>query len=236
MNFNIDWNYNDYENLIEYLFSIKDDKYREFHSSLIPDSSNIIGVRTPILKNISKNIFKGNYKKFLEINKCKYYEEVIIRGFVICQIKQYNDELIMYIKEHIKLINNWATCDLFVSNLHIVKNHKDEFWNFINELIISNNYWHKRIGFVLLLSYYIEDKYLNDIFYLCDKYNTEYYYVQMAVAWLISICYIKMPDKTIKYIMNNKLDDFTHNKTISKIIDSKRINKEIKDELKLLKR
>ena len=62
------------------------------------------------------------------------------------------------------------------------------------------------------------------------------YYVQMSVAWLISICYIKYPSITIKYIMNNKLDDFTHNKAIQKIRESYRVSKEDKEHLNMLKR
>jgi len=88
----------------------------------------------------------------------------------------------------------------------------------------------------MLLSYYIEDEYLEHIFKLCDTYNTDFYYIQMAVAWLISMCYVKLPEKTIVYLQNNKLDKFTHNKAISKIVDSKRVTKEQKEILKLLKR
>ena len=90
--------------------------------------------------------------------------------------------------------------------------------------------------FVLILDYYIEEDYLDMIFELCDKYNTNDYYVNMAVAWLISICYIKYPGITIKYIKNNKLDDFTHNKAIQKIRESYRVGREDKDYLNSLKR
>ena len=82
----------------------------------------------------------------------------------------------------------------------------------------------------------IEEDYLDMIFGLCDKYNTNDYYVNMAVAWLISICYIKYPDITIKYIKNNKLDDFTHNKVIQKIRESYRVSREDKIYLNGLKR
>lgn len=90
--------------------------------------------------------------------------------------------------------------------------------------------------FVLLLDYYIEQEYLEKIFNLCNNYNTNDYYVKMAVAWLISICYIKYPDATLDYIKNNKLDDFTHNKVISKIKDSQRVSKEKKKYLDTLRR
>ena len=71
---------------------------------------------------------------------------------------------------------------------------------------------------------------------LCDKYTTNDYYVQMAVAWLISICYIKYPVSTTKYIENNKLDNFTHNKAIQKIKDSYRVSPEDKKFLNKFKR
>jgi len=56
MNFNIDWDKYCYDKYIEYLFSLQDTKYQKFHSSLIPNISNIIGVRTPLLKIIAKEI------------------------------------------------------------------------------------------------------------------------------------------------------------------------------------
>ena len=58
----------------------------------------------------------------------------------------------------------------------------------------------------------------------------------MANAWLISICFIKYPDKTMKYLLNNNLDKFTFNKSIDKICDSYRVDKNIKHYLKSIKR
>jgi hypothetical protein len=58
----------------------------------------------------------------------------------------------------------------------------------------------------------------------------------MAIAWLLSICYIKYPKETSKYLDNTKIDDFTYNKTISKICDSYRIDKETKEKLKKKRR
>ena len=105
-----------------------------------------------------------------------------------------------------------------------------------NKKIKNKNLWIKRLCFVLLLDYYIEEEYLPLIFELCDTYNTSDYYVEMSVAWLISICYIKYKEQTGKYLNNNKLNNFTYNKTIQKIIESKRISNEEKDILRKMKR
>lgn len=228
------WNSNDYKEFINYLFSIRDIKYKKFHSSLSV-GNEVIGIRTPDIKRIAKEISKGNYKEFLSLLGNEYYEEITLYGFILCNIKDF-DISNKYLNEYKYRINNWASCDLFCSSYKIVKKNKDYYYNFINDNINSDNIWIRRLCFVLLLDYYIEDKYLENIFYLCDKYNTNDYYVNMAVAWLISICYIKYRDITLNYILNNNLDDFTFNKTISKIRDSYRVCMEDKVYLNSLKR
>jgi len=235
MNFIRDsWNKDYYREFIDYLFSIRDIRYRDFHSNL-GVGNNVIGIRTPVLKSIAKDISKGNYRDFLDILKTDYYEEITLYGLIICNIKEI-DESVRYLDIYKERINNWASCDLFCSGYKIVKNNKEYFWKYINDNVNSDNLWIRRLCFVFMISYYIEDKYLEDTFKLCDKYNTNDYYVQMAVAWLISICYIKYSDVTLNYIKNNRLDDFTHNKSIQKIRESYRVSAENKKILNELKR
>ena len=228
------WNKKDYTEFINYLFEIRNIKYKEFHSGLSV-GNNVIGIRTPILKKIARDISNGNYKDFLSLLREDYYEEITLYGFIICNIKEI-DKSIKYLDIYKERINNWASCDLFCSSYKIVTLNKDYFWKYINDNISSDNLWIRRMCFVLILSYYVEEDYLVDIFMLCDKYNTKEYYVQMAVAWLISICYIKYPDITTKYIMNNRLDNFTHNKAIQKIRESYRVSSKDKEYLNKLKR
>ena len=88
----------------------------------------------------------------------------------------------------------------------------------------------------MILDYYIEEKYLKEIYKICDKIKHEGYYVKMAVAWCLSICLIKYYDQTIEYLNNCHLDDFTYQKSIQKAIESYRITKEQKEELKKMKK
>lgn len=228
------WDEDSYSEFINYLFEIRDIKYKKFHSGL-GIGNNVIGIRTPILKKIAGDISKGNYIEFLSLLREDYYEEITLYGLIVCNIKDV-DESTEYLNIYKERINNWASCDLFCSSYKIVGNNKDYFWEYINNNISSDSLWIRRMCFVLILSYYVQDDYLEDIFKLCDKYNAEEYYVQMATAWLISICYIKYPGDTILYIKNNKLDNFTHNKVIQKIRDSYRVSMEDKEYLNSLKR
>lgn len=230
------WNKKDYQQFIIYLKNNQDIKYKEFHQSLIKENINLIGIRTPILKQIAKNIHRGNYQSFLKQVTFTYYEETIIYGFIIGNIKRLDGNTIKYINIYKNKIDNWATCDLFCSSLKIVKQHKQYFYSYIKENIKTNSEYIQRMCLVLLLNYYIEPTYLDDIFSLCNKYCNNSYYVNMSIAWLISYCYIKYKEETLKYLKNSKLDTFTYNKAISKIIDSHRVSKGEKEFIKTLKR
>ncbi len=229
----VKWDVSMYKDFIDYLFSIRDLKYSNFHSSL--KVADVIGIRVPILKMIARDIVKGNYREFLSLLKNNYYEEITLYGLIVSNIKDLESS-VFYLELFKERINNWSSCDTFCSSYKIVKKNKDFFEKYISKNINSNNFWVRRMCFVLLLDYYIEQEYLEKIFNLCNNYNTNDYYVKMAVAWLISICYIKYPDATLDYIKNNKLDDFTHNKVISKIKDSQRVSKEKKKYLDTLRR
>lgn len=228
------WNKKDYKEFINYLNSLKDKKYKNFHSKLIL-SDNLIGIKTPILRNIAKEISVGNYESFIKLNNHKFYEEKIIHGLIIGYIKKDFKTIINSFNSFIKYIDNWAICDICVSNMKIFSKNLETGKNEIEKYLKDSNFWINRVGIVLLLDFYINDDYID---YLIEKIKTiksNEYYVNMALAWLISICYIKYKDKTIVLFKEKYLDKWVHNKAIQKIIESKRINIEEKNELKKLK-
>jgi 3-methyladenine DNA glycosylase AlkD len=69
-----------------------------------------------------------------------------------------------------------------------------------------------------------------------DNIKHDGYYVKMAVASAISICYVKFPLRTMKYLKNNNLDDFTYNKSLQKISESLQVDKETKAIIRSIKR
>lgn len=231
-NFNFD---NEYNKFLKYLYTLQDKKYLEFHSKLVANS-NIIGIRTPILKNIAKEIAINNYNSFIKNNTHSTYEETILHGLVIGYLKAPFKEILDYLDIFIPFNDNWAVNDIVCANLKVFKKNQNEGFKYINKLIKSKNEWNIRFGLVLLLDHYINDNYIDKIFDIIDNIKSDEYYVKMANAWLLSICYIKYPDKSYKYMLSSKLDDFTFNKAISKICDSYRIAKNIKENLKKLKR
>lgn len=229
---NINWNSESYKEFLNYLYSLEDLKYKKFHSSLTNNSLNMIGIRVPILKNIAKEISMGDYDSFIKCNSHNTYEETLIHGLIIGYIKINFDRQLNYIDNYINLIDNWATNDVVCANLKSFKKNKNLGYNKILKYLNSNNYWHVRFGIVLLLDYFICDEYIDLIIKLIANIDTNEYYVMMSLAWLISICYIKYPDKSINIFKNNLIDTKTNNQAIRKILDSYRVSENSKNTIK----
>lgn len=217
-----------YLEYVDYLKSIREEEYKKFNSKIITTNYEMLGIRLPVLRGIAKEISKGDYKSFLNISCSTYYEEVMIYLLVVASIKSL-DELMLYFDASIKLIDNWALCDTFCGSLKIIEKNKDYFLKVIDSLLNSKEVYRIRVVFVLLLNYYVSEEYLDLIFNYLDTINSSEYYVNMAKAWLLCEVFVKYQDRGLKYLENNKLDTFTINKGISKIRDSYRVSKEIKD-------
>ena len=197
----------------EKLIELQDKKYKEFHRGLCPGTDNIIGIRVPILRNYAKELLKQyEFKYIMENIDNEYYEEIMLQGMLIGFSKERFDTSLTYIEKFIPKIDNWAVCDTFCAGLKITKKHKKEMWDFIQKYLKSNKEFEIRFGVVMILDYYIEEQYLNQSFKIFDKIESKEYYVQMAVAWAISICLIKYYDITIEYLKKANLDKFTNNK------------------------
>lgn len=233
---NIEWNNKTYDAFIKYLYELQDIKYRDFHSNLGINKEYLIGIRTNHLKNIAKQISKTEYDKWIELNTHNTYEERIIHAYLIGYIKKDYKTTIAYLNNFIKYIDNWAICDGLCSNLKVVNKDKEKYYEYINKLLNSNKIWHTRVGLVLLLSYYIDDEYIDRVIDICKRGYIDEYYVKMALAWLISFCYIKYPSKTEILFKDKLLNEWVNNKSIQKIKESNRVSKENKERLNKYKR
>ena len=218
------------------LFAMQDLKYKEFHGSLCPDMDNIIGVRIPKLREYAKELYKSNNLEDIKIED-KYYEELVIQGMLVgFQTKAPIEEVIKQVKEFVPKINSWAVCDTFCAGLKITKKYQTEMFKVIKEYLKSKQEYEVRFAIVMLLDYYINDQYIDQVLQILNNVKLDKYYVQMANAWAVSICLIKYYNKTLEFLKTTKIDDFTYNKGIQKTIESYRITKEQKDYLRTLKR
>ena len=230
------WNPQNYQIFLSSLREEADLTYQKFHGNLLGISFPLIGIRTPRLKELAKQIARTSYRDFLSCNTHDTYEEITLHGFVLCYVKEDFKTITQLLDEFLPYINNWATCDLICSNLKIMKKETELGFSLCQRYYHSSNPWIIRFSLVLYLSYFMKDEYIDSILEQAFSLKREEYYVKMANAWLICMCYINFKEKTLVYLKKNTLDDWTHNKAIQKIKESNRIQKEEKIYLNTLKR
>lgn len=209
------------------LFSLQDLKYRNFHSALVPniDKEKIIGVRLPELRKIGKKLTDNNFD-------WHYYEEIMLHGFYIGYAKLSFEDRLSLLKNFVPYINNWAVCDCVCSTLKFVNKNKEGFLDFLKPYMNSEKEYELRFAVVMLMDYYLDDEYLQFTVDYLSKIKSDYYYVNMAVAWALSVAFVKDSNLVLPLIENYALEPFVHNKTISKICDSYRVDKPTKEKLK----
>lgn len=231
---NINWNTKTYNELINYLYSLKDIKYKEFNDKIVNTKLTTIGIRIPLLRKIAKEISKSDYQKLFDyIKDTNIYEVIFIKGLLITKIKDFN-LFKEYLKQYLNEADNWALIDMIANSVNIKHYNKEDFLLFIKELIYSNKTFYKRMGYVILLSHFVNSESLNMIFNYIKNEKTNEYYVEMAISWLLCELYIKFEEETYEFLKNNKINNSIMKKTVSKINDSYRVSKESKAKVRLL--
>lgn len=230
------WTNKNYNLFREHLLSLAQEEYKKFSSSLIPNCNNMIGVRIPILRELAKQISKGDWRSFLIVASDEYFETVMLQGFVLgyidvdCQIR------LEYIRSFVPKIDNWSVCDSTCSSFKFAQKNRAEVFDFLDTYFKSKEEYELRFAIVMLQNHFIVDEYIDSVLKILGNVNHSGYYVKMAVAWTLSICFIKYNDKTMSLICSDILDDETLKMTLQKIIESTRVDKDIKDEIRELKK
>lgn len=213
-----------------------DETYKQFHTSLVPGLTEMLGVRIPILRELAKKAAKEDYCGFVQDFQPGCYEEVMIRGMMIGYGKFSIEEQQKELKKFVPLINNWAVCDSCCTTYKFMKKNQEEWFSFLEPYLNSGQEYEIRFAVVCLLDFFIQEAFIDRVLSCFSALHHDGYYVKMAVAWAVSVCYVKFPEKTEEFLQKNTLDDFTHNKAIQKIRESCRVSKEDKERLNTWKR
>ena len=212
-----------------------DENKKQFSNILYPKTNNIMGVRLPRLREIAKQVAKESPIEFLDRYKCQVYEEKMIYGLVIGYMKADLETRLKYLEQFVPMIDNWAICDCCCSTYKFTNKNMEKVFAFLQQYISSQKEFEVRFGVIMLMDYYLTDEYIDKVFKIYNEIKLDKYYVKMAIAWGISVAFVKYEDKTREFLKNNSLDKFTFNKALQKIIESNRVNKEIKDEMRKMK-
>jgi 3-methyladenine DNA glycosylase AlkD len=226
------------EKYLEKLMELSDEKNAKFIARLVPniDSSTIIGMRSPQIKNLVKELKNDPNKEiFLKELPHKYYEENVLHASIISTISKDINTTFEYIDAFLPYVDNWSVCDSMVSSLKIFKKHTNIVKEKVNDYLKSDKTYTIRFALVTHLAYFLDDNFNKEIIDILIKIESDEYYVNMALAWYYSFGLIKQYDAFIGLLEQKSLPKFVQNKAIQKARESFRISKETKEYLKTLK-
>ncbi len=217
------------------LFALQDKEYKEFHAKLIPtiDPDRIIGIRTPVLRKFAKQFAKTpEAEQFIQKLPHYYYEENNLHAFIIETIKDYN-RAVQAVDVFLPYVDNWATCDSMKPR--IFAKHQSEVYEQAKQWMLAKDTYTVRFGIEVMMNYFLDDAFSPEINELVAAVSSEEYYIRMMIAWYFATALAKQYEVTLPIIQEKRLDDWIHNKTIQKAVESYRITDEQKRYLKSLK-
>ena len=218
--------------ILDRLYALQDKKYRDFQGKLIPtvDPKTIIGVRTPDLRTLAKELAKQeDIGTFLDTLPHTYFDENQLHAFILSELKDY-DQCIVRVNDFLPYIDNWATCDQLSPKAF--KKHKTELLKEIKAWLKSDKTYTVRFAVGMLMQHYLDNDFKSDYPKLVAAIKSDEYYINMMRAWYFATALAKQYDAIIPYIEQKKLDPWTHNKAIQKAVESYRITAGQKEYLK----
>lgn len=220
--------------ITEYLFSLQDLSYRDFHARLMPtvDKEKIIGVRVPFLRKKAKNINKAEAEAFMKELPHRYYEENNLHGFIIAEIKDF-DLCIKELECFLPYVDNWATCDGM--NPKVLGTRPCKLMLKIKEWLLSGHTYTVRFAIKCLMDFYLDGNFSEEILEIVASVKSEEYYINMMCAWFFATALAKQKDSTLPFFTEGRLDTWVHNKAISKACESFRVDDETKMLLRKLR-
>ncbi len=223
------------DEIIAELFKLQDTKYAALQSKIVPtvDSDRIIGVRTPALRTFAKTLYMDeDIEQFLKALPHQYFDEDQLHAFVISQEKDL-DKCISKVEEFLPFIDNWATCDQLSPKAF--KKQPEKLLPYIKKWLRSDKVYTVRFAIGMLMEHFLDETFSTEYTDLVASLRFEEYYINMMTAWYFATALAKQYDSVLPYLELRKLDDRTHNKTIQKCVESRRISEQQKEYLKSLK-
>lgn len=222
------------------LAALADPAYQRFQSKLIPtiDPARVLGVRAPALRRYAREMARTREDEawaFMSRLPHALYEEDNLHGELIGLLAKMPDEAFELLDAFLPHVDNWATCDLI--RVPAFKKDLPAVLERIRGWMTAEPEYMVRFGVVQLMALFLDDAFEPEHLRLVARIDRPEYYINMARAWYYSFALIKQPEATLPLFEARPivLDEWTHNKSLQKARESRRIDKETKDYLQSLK-
>lgn len=220
--------------LREQLLELAEPAYRDFNRSLMPGVEHVIGIRLPQLRRIAREIARGDWRRWLAEAEDLYFEERMLQGLVIGYVRCPVDEWLEHVARFVPKIDNWAVCDCFCRKLRAEE--REPMWRFVQPFFRSEHPYEVRFAVVTALVNFIDGEHLDACLERFEAIRLDHYYVRMGVAWAVSVCFVRFPERIGAWLHTCRLDDWTYNKALQKIAESLRVDASVRQKIRAMRR
>lgn len=214
------------------LVAAAEEKYRDFNARIVRSQLPMIGVRAPVLQALAKEIARDS-GDFFTAYKAHTYEQILLYALALAKSKMPFAEKVPYLDGILPKFDNWAHVDMTLGAFGQLKKHRAEFLEKYARLAEGGEF-EQRFLVVFLMDYCLTEEWLPTVWDWYARLQGELYYVNMGIAWGLSVALVKFYEPTLACLKKGGWNDFVLRKTVQKARESYRISPERKEELKRL--
>ena len=197
--------------------------YAAFNRRIVNTKMPVIGVRVPDLRRLARRLAPD--MGAVEISELltaqnESFDYVLLCGLLITHARLDDQTMIDLTKQYLPHVDSWAHIDIFVEKKR--RFASEVWWNFALECLQSEAEFTVRYGVVSLMTNFLDEAHIDQVFAALRKVTSDGYYVKMALAWLYSTSAVNFFEKTLAELENRQIDAWMRNKAYQKMRESRR--------------
>ena len=199
------------------------ESYATFNRRIVNTKMPVIGVRVPDLRRLARelapNMSAADISELLTVQD-KSFDYVLLCGLLITHVRIDDQTAIDLTKQYLPHVDSWAHIDIFVEKKR--RFASKVWWNFALECLQNEAKFTVRYGVVSLMTNFLDEAHINQVFAALRNVTHDGYYVEMALAWLYATAAVNFFEKTLAELENEHIDTWTRNKAYQKMRESRR--------------
>lgn len=204
--------------------------YAEFNKRIVNTEMPVIGVRVPDLRRLARELASdmsaAEISELLTIQD-ESFDYVLLCGLLITHTRLDDQTAIDLTKQYLPRVDSWAHIDVFVEKKRWFAG--EAWWDFALECLQSEAEFTVRYGVVSLMTNFLDESHVDQVFAALWNITHDGYYVKMALAWLYATAAVQFFELTLAELENGHIDTWTRNKAYQKMRESRRFTPEQQD-------
>ena len=201
--------------------------YAAFNKRIVNTKMPVIGVRVPDLRRLARELAPdmsaADISKLLTA-KNESFDYVLLCGLLITHARLGDQTAIDLARQYLPCVDSWAHIDIFVEKKRRFAG--DMWWDFALECLRSEAELTVRYGVISLMTNFLDESHVNQVFAALRRIKHDGYYVKMALAWLYATAAVHFFELTLAELENEHIDAWTRNKAYQKMRESRRFTPE----------